>query len=138
MSEFTQEPSIICWSILHAKTKRYLTLNGTFKVIPYSAKPSREKTFTNWRKIQFLQRNLSCIVSLCPQWTLCPQISRRKLSRKPQNLKIHESFSLYNTFKSYIEAMIPDEFTQKPYMTSKSYNCIHVQYIKPTNKGLCN
>ena len=28
--------------------------------------------------------------------------------------------------------------TQEPYMTSRSHNCIHVQYIKPTNKGLYN
>ena len=28
--------------------------------------------------------------------------------------------------------------TQEPYMTSRSHNCIHVQYIKPTNEGLYN
>ena len=31
--KFTQEPSIILLELLHAKTKRYLTLNSTFKVI---------------------------------------------------------------------------------------------------------
>ena len=43
-----------------------------------------------------------------------------------------------SSFKSYIEAMILDEFTQEPYMTSMSYDCIHVQRIKPTNEGLYN
>ena len=47
-------------------------------------------------------------------------------------------FLLHDTLKSYIEAMIPDEFTQEPYMTSMSYDCIHVQCIKPTNEGLYN
>ena len=37
-----------------------------------------------------------------------------------------KSFPLYDTFKSYIEAMIPDEFKQEPYMTSRSYNRITV------------
>ena len=67
-----------------------------------------------------------------------PKISRRNFLKYPQNLKYGESFLLYDTFKSYIEAMIPDEFTQEPYMTSRSYNYIHVQYIKSTSKGLYN
>ena len=151
-AEFTQEPSIILLELLHTKTKRYLTLNSTFKVIPYSAKLSRENTFMNWQI--FSEKTFMNCSLVPPTDTTPPNFKKKKLLRiatKPQNsqkfsdLKVlrymtHSSHThlLYNTFKSYIEAMILDEFTQEPSITSRSYNCIHVQYIKSTSKGLYN
>ena len=70
-----------------------------------------------------------------PMDTMPPNFAKKTFS---DSHKIPESFLLYNTFKLYIEAMIQDEFTQELYMTSRSFNCIHVQYIKSTSKGLYN
>ena len=62
--------------------------------------------------------------------TTPPNFAKKNFTNSHKTTKI-ASFPLYDTFKSY-------EFTEEPYMTSRSYNCIHVQYIKPTSKGLYN
>ena len=67
----------------------------------YTVQRSRQKTFTNWWKTQFLQRKLSRIVHWCCQRMPRPQILQRNISKivtKPQNLlKVFslESFPLH-------------------------------------------
>ena len=70
-----------------------LTCINLFIYLPYSGNLSRENTYMNWLKVQFLQRKLfvNCLL-VSHQRIPCPQILRRKLS---WNLEIHESFLLW-------------------------------------------
>ena len=141
------QPSIILLEHTARQDKQILdTLNSTFKVIPYSAKLLREKNFhklaenTIFVEKTFVNCSLVLPMDTTPlNFTKKTFANSHKTSKSAKVFSL-KSFPLYDTFKSYmyIEAMIPDEFTQEPYMTSRSYNCIHVQYIKPTNKGLYN
>ena len=80
MSEFTKEPSIILLEHTARKTRRYLTLNGTFKVIPYHIAQNKNTIFAE-------KPFVACAANEHYAPKFCGE-----LSRKPQNLKIHETF----------------------------------------------
>ena len=83
------------------------------KLLPYSGKLSREKTFANWWKYDFRGENFRGLLAFAVPKDATPQISWRKLSRiatKPQNswkVFSRESFPLYgNNWWCQVECLL--------------------------------
>ena len=96
-----------------------------------------EKTFVNCSLVLPID-------AMSPNFTKKTFADSHKISKIAKVFSL-ASFPLFNTFKSYIEAIILDEFTQELYMTSRSYNCIHKAYQQrpvqleiPTSSFLCH
>ena len=99
------------------------------KKLPYSGKLLREKTFTNWWKIQFSQRKLSWIAHFCCAKRMpCLKISQRKLSQIATKLWNSRKFSpskvsCYTVHQSCMDGNIPQCHFEPPVLHTDICAC---------------